>query len=322
MKPTTSLSENDPLAVYNNDFDKNAPGLTYPHHTIFGTTDFPRLARFFALFGYQPRKMADLSKKVAKALYGLDDAAEQWLLRSPAADSAIRVVATPLKPEPAVPMQLGPYGIDIYSSDLKLTFAVAASAGATTTAIVSYEVEGWPRREARALGPEEFTIFLIESLEQRFPSILDREYWRAHSQVHMLCWVVDKIDEERKFWKDEAGLTIMRDVLLEPQAMVDLMNHPKPVRFGAVQVADADINRRMELMHFPDDEVPRRNDWPLRGGFHGGAFRVSKIETTIERLKSAKFGDIVQTTLGDKDHLVSAGISPGGVRFELWQPRN
>ncbi|MGE0007159.1 MAG: hypothetical protein AB7S92_16405 [Parvibaculaceae bacterium] len=322
MKPTPSLFENDPLATNDKDFDRRAPGLTYPHHSIFGTTDFARLAGFFALFGYQPRKMAGLSKEAAGALYGLDAEAEQWLLRSPATDSPIRIVATPHKAEKAVPMQKGPYGIDIYSSDLKLTLSMVESAGFRTTRIVPYEVEGWPRREARALGPEEFTVFLIESLEQRFPSVLDREYWRAHSQVHMLCWIVDRIDEERRFWTEEAGLTIMRDVLLDPQAMVDLMDHPRPVRFGAVQVADPDINRRMELMHFVDDQVPRRGDWPLKGGFHGGAFRVPDLEKAMARMTSAAFGKVVETGLGDVRHRVSTGVSPGGVRFELWQPRD
>ena len=321
MKPTTSLFLNDPLQTNGDDFIEGAVGLSYPHHSIFGTKDFPKLAAFFAVFGYQPRQMPSLSREAAKSLYGLTDAAEQWLLRSPGVDSPIRVVETPHAAENAVPMQLGPYGIDIYSSDLKLTLKIADTAGAPTTEIVPYEVEGWPRREARALGPEEFTVFLIESLEQRFPSVLDREYWRAHSQVHMLCWIVDKIDEERRFWRDEAGMTIMRDVQLDPDAMVALMNHPRPVRLGAVQVADSEIRRRMELMHYPDDNPPRRSDWPLKGGFHGGAFRVSDLAATAERLRSAKFGEIATVELGGVRHIACSATSPGGVRFELWQPQ-
>lgn len=321
MKPTPSLSLNDPLQTFADDLVPGAHGLSYPHHSVFGTTDFPKLAAFFALFGYQAKKVPPLTKAASKALYDLDEPTEQWLLRSPAADSVIRVVKTPHQAEKAEPMQLGPYGIDIYSSDLILTLQIADSAGAPTTEIVAYEVEGWPRREARALGPEEFTVFLIESLEQRFPSVLDKEYWRAHSQVHMLCWVVDKIDEERKFWRDEAGMTIMRDVQLDPDAMVALMNHPRPVRLGAVQVADPAINRRMELMHYPDDTPPRRSDWPIKGGFHGGAFRISDIEATMKKLRSAKFGDITSVELGGTAHLACTATSPGGVRFELWQPR-
>lgn len=319
MKPTTSLRLDDPVQTINEDLELSTTGLSYPHHAIFGTADFPKLAAFFSIFGYQPRRIPPLSAEAASSLYGLEGEAEQWLLRSAGLDCPIRIVKTPHAAVPAVPMQLGPYGIDIYSSDLKLTLAVAGAAGFPTTEIVSYEVEGYPRDEARALGPEDFTVFLIESEVQRFPSGLDRQYWRAHSQVHMLCWVVDRIDEERRFWCDEAGMTINRDVLLDPQAMVDLMGHPRPVRLGAVQVADADIHRRMELMHYPDDHPPRRPDWPLRGGFHGGAFRVRDIDAMMERMPSAEFGRITTADFGAGPQRVVTATSPGGVRMELWQ---
>jgi hypothetical protein len=202
-----------------------------------------------------------------------------------------------------------------------LTLEVVKAAGFPTTDIVKYEVGGWPREEARALGPEEFTIFLIESIEQRYPSALDREYWRAHSQMHMLCWIVDRIDDERRFWQDEAGMRIVRDVALDPQAMVDLMDHPRPVRFGATQVSDPAIHRRMELMYFVDDQVPRRPDWPLRGGFHGGAFRTQNLDEMLERLPSASFRPVTLAKFGTNTHRVVAGTSPGGVRFELWEPQ-
>jgi hypothetical protein len=317
---TPSLKSSNPLIENRADLVLGGAALSYPHHAIFGATDPFELLAFLSLFGYQPKRMEPLSADAAAKLYGLSSATEQWIVQSPGLDSPVRVVRTPHAPDATAPMQLGPYGIDVYSSDLRLTLDVVAAAGFAVTDIVPYEVEGWPRLEARAIGPDGFTVFLIESLDHRFPSVLDSQYWRTHSQIHMLCWVVDNIDSERNFWTKEAGLEIVRDVLLDPQAMVDLMAHPEPVPFGAVQVADRTIRRRMELMHFPETRVPRRSDWPLRSGFHGGAFRVGNLDVVRSRLSSASISEAVPVEMEGDAYVACTAVSPGGVRFELWQP--
>jgi hypothetical protein len=309
----------------------SAPVLGHPEVTVIGTTDPYRMAACLAIFGAQPEPAPALSSAAAKELYGIDAPLEQLIVRTPGAQGAVRLVATPHAAEPFAPLVAGAYGIDYYTTDMELTLRLAAAAGATGfSEVVGYESEGSvdhdkvPDRlqyEARFLAPDEMSVFLtdVSTSAVAFPTVLTREPRRLHSELLMLCWVVEDGDVSRDFWGSEAGLDVVVDVFCGADEMAVLMAHPRSTPLRCVNVADPAKRRRMEFMSYPEETLTRRADWPLRGGLHAAGFPVDDLDRAMAALPSATFGTVITADDGGGARRAVAGKAPDGARFELWE---
>src|SRR3954454_11130977 len=190
--------------------------LGHPEVTVLGCTDVHRTAAFLSVFGAQPEPAPAIPREVAAALYGVDAPLEQLVVRTPGADGAVRLVATPHAGAPFAPLVAGAYGVDYYTTNMHLTLRLARAAGATGfSEVVGYESDGDVAHEkvadrlqyeARFLAPDEMSVFItdVSSSAVAFPTALTREPGRLHSELLMLCWVVEDIDGERRFWSEEA----------------------------------------------------------------------------------------------------------------------
>ncbi len=307
--------------------------LTHPEVTVIGATDIYRAAAFLSIFGAQPEPVPSIPASVAAELYGVDAELAQLVLRTPGAQGSVRLVQTPNAAPPFEPLVAGPYGIDFYTTDMELTLRLAEAAGATGfSPVVGYESEGTVSHdkvadrlqyEARLLAPDEMSVFLtdVSTSAVAFPTALTGDLDRLHSELLMLCWVVEDIEVEKRFWSAEAGMDVVVDVFCGAEEMQQLMAHPTATPLRCVNVADADKHRRMEFMAYPDEQLGRRPDWPLTGGLHAAGFYVDDIEEAMRALPTASFGTPVVADDGNGPLRAVAGSSPGSVRFELWERR-
>jgi catechol 2,3-dioxygenase-like lactoylglutathione lyase family enzyme len=305
----------------------SAPALGVPETTVVGATDIHAMAAFFAVLGCEARPAPALDETAARALYGLDGPLRQIVLTTPGAGAPIRVVETPHAAAPFVPLVVGPYGVDFYATDVELSMGMARATGASVTELVEYDVRGEvmlsedPQHETRYVGPEALSVFVsdIVSCGHRFPTLLDHEPGRLHSELNMLCWVVGDLDATADFWTREAGLQVVVDRYEGEEGMIDLMAHPEPTPLRTINVADADRTRRMEFMHYTEAATGSRPDWPLHGGLHAAGFSVDDLDATMAALPSARFEEPCRADQGAGPVRAVAARAPGGVRFELWE---
>lgn len=306
------------------------PVLTHPTSAIVGTTDLAAAAQFFSALGCTPWLLPPLMGRAAQALYGLDGPTRQLAMRSPGSDTFIRLVETPHSAPPFRALDLGAYGLDFFTRDLALTMSAVERAGAhNITPLVPYgpersitpHAEDFLNQEVLFQGPDEITVYVTDVTVSTndWPTKLQDD-GRVNSEPVMLCWVVDDNDVERRFWESEAGLVVVGDGYPDSDAMIELMYHPRSTPLRCVNISDAAGGTKMELMSYPEESgLRRREEWPLRGGFHGAQFVVDDVRHAVTRLPSAAFGDVVEVATADGSVSAVTGISPGGARFELWE---
>ncbi|WP_309105102.1 hypothetical protein [Microbacterium sp.] len=306
------------------------PVLTHPTAAVVGTTDLAGAALFFSALGCVPWALPPLDRRSAYALYGLDDEARQLAMRSPRSETFIRLVETPHAAPPFRALDLGAYGLDFFTRDLALTMSAVERAGAhNITPLVPYgpersitpDAEDFLNQEVLFQGPDEITVYITDVTvsTNHWPTMLAHDE-RINSELVMLCWVVDDNDVERQFWESEAGLVVVGDGYPDSEAMIELMYHPRSTPLRCVNISDAAGGTKMELMSYPEESgLPRREEWPLRGGFHGAQFVVDDVEEAVRSLPSATFGDVVEVTTDAGTIAAVTGTSPGGARFELWE---
>jgi hypothetical protein len=307
------------------------PVLNYPESTIIGATDLARMAAFFSVFGAQPERLPPLPREAAQALYGHDRELPQLLLREPGIRTTIRLVETPLASPPFEPLKSGAYGIDYYSRDLELTLDALQHVGrGAVSPLVVYGVPGNRTRELLTFGPDELPVFLtdVRITDRPWPTLLDQDASRIHSELLMQVYVTSAPVIEQRFWLEEAGL-----VNAYPNAssyddgeqtewndeMQRLMFTPRNTPLAGINVTSPGGLHKMELLDYPEETVTPRDDWPLRAGFFAGGFDVARLETAIEQLPSASFGEIISADRGQGLQRAVRATSPGSIRFELWE---
>jgi hypothetical protein len=306
------------------------PVLTHPTTAVVGGTDLGRAAAFFGAMGALPYSAPDLSACAAGALYGLDRPLRQIVLRTPGSATTVRLVETPNAAPPFRALDTGAYGLDIFTRDLDVTMSgVRATGGHNITPLVPYGPErtiqpdapDFLNQEVLFQGPDEITVYITDTTvsTNEWPTILHTEPRQINSEIVMLCWVVPDNDVERAFWENEAQLVVVGDGYPDNDAMVKLMYHPRPTPLRCVNLSDAASGTKMELMSYPEEETTQRPEWPLVGGFHGAHFEVADLDNTMTALPSASFGEVVVADDGEGERRAVTGVSPGGVRFELWE---
>lgn len=310
------------------------PVLTYPTSAVLGSTDIAKLAVFFSAFGMRPRPIGRLDAQASAALYGLAGATRQIEMVTPGSDRTVRIVETPHEALPFQPMTGGPYGLDFFSNDVDTTMAlVNAAGGHNATEFIEFGLE--PSRHPDAdttpksyenlfQGPDEVTVYVTDVVRtvSHYHSLLDREPARINSELIEICWIVDDLDLEQKFWEKEVGVDVVFHCYAENDGMVKLMHHPHPTLLRCINITDRDRNTKIEFMSYPDETISTPPNWPLRGGLFASLFWVEDLPAAMRELPSASFGDVARF---DDPHdgpveAVSA-VSPSGVRFEIRSKR-
>lgn len=306
--------------------------LTHPLTAVIGSTDPAKLAAFLCLFGAQPVARPVLDADAAQELYGLSESLEQIVLETPGADGSIRLIHTPHAAPDFEPLTVGPYGVDFFSRDLELSLQMLRSAGAKNFSdLVRYGPEGsvagnvgddYDSTELLFQAPyDELSIFLTDTRVTRnpWPTLLDRDPTRVHSELLMLVWVIEDPQIAREFWGGEAGLVKVADNFPEFDPMRRLMFHPDNIPMHALNWSDAERGRKIELLSYPETPTTQRPSWPLHGGLHAAGFTVDSVGATMAALPSATFGEVVTADDGYGRRAVVSGLAPDGVRFELWE---
>jgi hypothetical protein len=296
--------------------------LSSPTHAVIGVSDPTVTIRFLEIFGFAVDDRAALPAAAAKALYGLDgDAAEVELAVPGAPLGRLRLVETPNPPHEVATLDNRPFAIDLFSTDLERSVALAEEAGYPVGPIARHDFGPLIIREVEIVGPDHLILTLLESPVRR-PTILDRESGRLHSELHALVWSVDRMDDKLGFWQRDAGLETITDAVFEGEEMGKALGLPgRSIRARLVVMCDAESNpSRLELIEFLGEPAAEHPNWPLAAGLHAPAFRVADLDRVMRQLSAAVFGEIValDSALHPDARAVSAE-APGALRFELWQ---
>jgi len=296
--------------------------LTSPSHAVIGCSDLGRMSSFLALFGFATTARATLPAAAARALYGLAGAAEEELLGVAGAErGGLRLVATPHPPHACAPLDSRPFAVDLYSTDIERSAAIAADAGHPPGPIVTFQFGPMTIREAEIHGPDHVIVTLLE-LATRRPSVLDADPQRLHSEVHSIVWSVREMDRWLPFWLEQAGLVKTTDATFDSAELGVLLGvGERTIRSRLAVMADAASRpARLEMIEFLGEDAAEHPDWPLHAGLHAPAFHVDDLEAAVAALSGASFGEVVVV---DSDvhrgaRAVTA-VAPGDLRFELWE---
>ncbi|MBS1694268.1 MAG: hypothetical protein JST91_18805 [Actinobacteria bacterium] len=303
-----------------------------PSSTVLGATDPAAMAAFLAVFGGQPRRVPPLSVVTSSSLYGIEAELDQVVVTEPRSGATIRIVGTPHPAPTFTPLVAGPYGIDYYTRDLELSQGMLRAVGGREfSPLVGYtgvpnaagpQITGHITHELMLRGPDELAVFLtdVTATSRPWPTLLDVDPDRVHSELLQMCWVVDDMDAERAFWLEEVGWICVLDEVPDLDEMQTLMSTPGNSPLRCVHVTGAAGNHKIELMAYPAERVGARAHWPLRGGLHCVTFDVADLDATMAALPSAHFGIPLVADAGRGPQRVVTATSPGGcVRFELWE---
>jgi len=289
--------------------------LASPSYAIVGATDPAKTVRFLAHFGFESAAEKAVSRSAATALYGLEEATTEIILRCPGAENGwIQVVETPYPARRTDAYDARPVAIDLYTRDISKSLDIARRAGADAGELVEYSLGPLKIKEVEVVGPDHLVIVFIQVNKLR-PSVLDHAPDKLHSEVHSIVLAVQDAEAALPFWTRAAGLSTLIDSKIEGPIISRLMSMPRPevpVRF--VLMCDEESRpARLELLDFFEDPGHQQPTWPLTAGLYAPGFTVEDLDQVLRHLKEAEFGAI--TAVGSGRAIT--GVAPGQVRFEL-----
>ena len=127
--------------------------LQSPRDVVVGVSDMSRTVAFCELFGFRRAAAARLPVDAARVLYGLDDATDEQLMEVPGADRGrIRLVATPNPARRFAPFDARPFAIDLYSSDIEESVALASEHGHHCSPVADHQFGPVTIRELEITG--------------------------------------------------------------------------------------------------------------------------------------------------------------------------
>lgn len=293
--------------------------VTGPNEFIIGTTDLQKCSTFLRVFGFTDALPVTIDEATAVGLYGCAEARNQLLLSRPDTDTAVRLVLTNIPAQPMRAFEAGGHGIDFYTTDISEAIERAARAGGSWPSPVSWTIDtGRHLTEARIVSPDgSFAVFCVSYSAGGIPTILDRDASGLFSEVSLTSWIVpqDLVEREFGFWGQEVGYRNIRRTMLSKEAMVELMKLPHPEAMGCSMYADSGPRCPVDLLWYPDREMPRRDDWPLRPGLYALGFRC---EGTFEPKQPGDgFKKIEWRDERGTVKAIVVGRSPGGIRFHI-----
>jgi catechol 2,3-dioxygenase-like lactoylglutathione lyase family enzyme len=317
-----SADSSDAIAARYNRPDAERAMLSNPSHAVVGCRDLAATARFLSAFGFEATARGTLAADVTRALYGLDDSAEEWRLAVPgAATGWLRLVAAGRAGRPASVFDARAFAIDLFTRDVAASVRLAEEAGFAHSKVVEHRLGPAVVREARIQGPDRVILTLLQ-VSSRQPSLLDAQPDRLHSEVQGFVYSVYDADRCAAFWQETCGLRRATDLRLGGTALsvtLGLAEREIPAR-SVVFTDAADQPVRVQLLEFLDEGGRLVDDWPLASGLFAVGFEVTDLEAEMRALPAARFGapvSCVSAALGASRAVT--GVAPGAQRFELWQ---
>ena len=201
-------------------------------HIVIGATDPGATRDFFRAFGFV-----------------VDDVRHGSLVRGLGQRTELEIVEA----SPGVRLadyDLGPRGLDLYTSDMDRSLEVAASTSADVGPVGVVEIGPMVMKQVTVWGPDGLPVVLIENSSRR-GSLLDDSPDELHSEVHSIVWAVADRDAEAEWW-DSMGATRGMDLAFSNPAVASFMRLPdEEVELSMVMFAnEANDPIRFELLDF------------------------------------------------------------------------
>lgn len=293
--------------------------FTGPFEFVVGTNDLHSTTSFLRAFGYDQVTPITIDRNVALSLYGCAEAQCQTLLSRSETETAVRLVLTNAPAKPMQEFEAGGHGIDFYTTAIETAIDRAVDAGGSRPTPVSWTIDtGRKLTEARIVSPDgSLAVFCVSYAPGGIPTILDKNSDLMFSEVALTSWIIprDLIEEEFRFWSDAFGYRNIRRTMLSKEAMVELMKLPHPEEMGCSMYADDRPRCPVDLLWYPERDIPLREDWPLRPGLYALGFKQSFADAP--ELPGA-ISHIVRPVASDrKVATITAGRSPGGIRYQI-----
>ncbi len=298
--------------------------LGSPTHVVIGTIDLDTSINWWTGLGFGITTENTLDPDVADGLFGLAGEVEQIELRvDEAPGGAIWLVQTPRRRSREGAFEAGPYAVDLYTTDMEASLALAAELGATPVGRLDYNFDDIAVEQVSVVGPDQ-SVLVFTQIGVRRPSVLDIHPEWLHSEIHAIISTVRNVETANRFWSEQMGMTIT-DANLD-SGLSTLMKLPPAVSARITIICDEFINPICyEFIEFggltPDDHAEIVQTWPLPAARPLGCFIVADVAASAAQMfrAGATFGDVVD--LGDGCAIGGSkaawGLDPNGVRFIL-----
>ena len=295
--------------------------LPSPRDVVVGASDLDRTSAFLCLFGFEVQGSDALPAEAARALYGLEGPADEQLLAVPGTElGRVRLVATPHPARSYAPFDARPFAIDLYSTDVEASVALATKNGLHASPITDHTFGPVVIREVEITGPDDLIVTLLEPNMGRRSSILDTDSRRLHSEVHAFVWSDTGLDDILPYW-GERGYQTLIDAVLDTPGLGALVGVPdEDVKMRLVVFADDEARPiRLEFVEFIGKPSTPQPSLPLEAGLHAPAFEFDDLETAKAAVGPAEIGDVVSVDTAVHPGLRAAtAVTPAGHRSEGW----
>jgi hypothetical protein len=295
--------------------------LPSPRDIVVGASDLERTASFLRLFGFEVHGSAALPAAAARALYGLDEPAEERLLTVPGTElGRVRLVATPHPARSYAPFDARPFALDLYSSDIEASVDLAANNDCHTSPITDHTFGPVVIREVEVTGPDNLIVTILEPNMGRRSSILDTDPSRLHSEVHAFVWSDTGLDDILPYWAG-CGYQTLIDAVLDSPGLGALVGVPdEDVKMRLVVFADDEARPiRVEFVEFIGKPSNPQPSLPLAAGLHAPAFEFDDLESARAAVGPAEIGDVVSVDTALHPGMKAAtAVTPAGHRIEVW----
>jgi catechol 2,3-dioxygenase-like lactoylglutathione lyase family enzyme len=299
--------------------------LGSPTHVVIGATDLDASIDWWTAFGFGVVTENALAPDVADGLFGLAGDVEQVELRvDEAPGGAIWLVQTPRRQNSRGPFDSGPHAVEIYTTDMDASVALAADLGAILGGQSEHLVGNVALQRVSVLGPDEFGV-IFTAFADRQSSVLDIHPEWLHSEIHSIVSTVRNVDTANRFWSEQLGMTIASDSHMD-SGLESLLQLPRDVSSRVTVLCDEFSNPiRYAFIEFkglaPNDRPGNVPTWPLPPARPLACFTVADVAASAAQMfrAGATLGDVVD--LGDGCAIGGSkaiwGLDPNGTRFIL-----
>jgi catechol 2,3-dioxygenase-like lactoylglutathione lyase family enzyme len=285
-------------------------------HVVVGASSIQATIDFFGALGFVVLDRRPLAAESAAALYGVDGTVDEVLLGVPgAAGAGVRVVSTPLPKAARDDFFRGGHAIDLYTTDIHRSVAIAKDTGATVGSVADFAFGPVQLTQAMAVGPDGVDVVFV-GINHRLPSVLDSAPDLLHSEVHSVVASVDDLATETAFWTETVGLDLRSQFPIDVEAVSEFMMLPRhaPMKMSVMCGPDA-APPRFELLTFDDAPGRLSPSRPLTAGSVIPVFRTADFDATVARLVGG--GASAGAVVGEPGARAVGLTSPGGVDLEL-----
>lgn len=295
--------------------------LGSPNHALIGCHDLDTATAFLSEVGFTEVRDEVLNIGDPNGLYGLGvTITQRWLAVPNWSHGGIRLVETSNSNMRQATGEHGPFAFDVYTTDIEKSEERLTASGYKCGRIARLDF-GAPFAQMKVEGPDGLRVVVVQSPRRR--SVLDIDPSRLHSEIQSFVFVVSDTTLDDEFWSIGGLEPLMSTTVPMSPDLLDLLSLPTDVETMGMTLfwnpMNPDGTARIEMLSFPVPQTTSQQPRPsasLTTGLNAVCFEVADIEGESERLKSSK--PLHLTDALGRPVSMSAGVSPAGVRFELW----